>query len=212
VTVVNYDDAAVGEEIVGASAEDQKAYASLKAEESRHFEDQKAQTQHLGKLISMLDEHVSEIKPTNEYLLNELNSVDDSLKRLDNNCRSMTKAMHHLWHPKGKSDTGSHSTHVQGMKDDLIGLRQLIQKESQAAVLKIDAVQSKVKEVKDKASQKAPSGLLVAITQQAITLEKTVQSRGSQMSYMMICLLGSIIAVGCLLWHRMRYYERKHFL
>lgn len=215
VTVVNFDDESVGEELVDVPKKDQAAVESLMAEETRHFENQKDQKEHIGKITSMLSQYLTDSKPETDKMAFQIQSMMDSLSTVDSNCRTLTKEMHLLWHPKDKKAADSksgHKSHVQEMMHEVMGLRKLLAKEGVSQMEKLEAVHSNLMEYRDQASKATGSEALGKITAQAAKLEKTVQSRGSQMSWMMMFLLASVVVIGYLMWQRMRYYEKKHFI
>jgi hypothetical protein len=216
VEVVNFDDESVGEELVGVSEKEQAAMESLMAEETRHLKDQKDQKEHISKITAMLSQYLDDAKPESDKMAFKISSMTDSLGAVDSNCRTLTKEMHLLWHPKDKKAAdgkgGAHKTHVQDMKHELIGLRKLLEKEGVSHMEKLEAVHSNLLEYRDQANKATGSEALGKIAAQSTKLEKTVQSRGSQMSWMMIFLLASVVGIGYLMWQRMRYYEKKHFI
>lgn len=213
VAVVNFDDESVGEELVDVPKKDQAAMQSLMAEETRHFESQKDQKEHIGKITSMLSQYIMDSKPETDKMAFQIQSMMDSLNAVDGNCRTLTKEMHLLWHPKDKkASKADHKSHVQDMMHEVMGLKRLLAKEGVSQMEKLEVVHSNLLEFKDQASKATGSEALGKITAQATRLEQTVQSRGSQMSWMMMFLLASVVAIGYLMWQRMRYYEKKHFI
>jgi len=213
VEVINFDDQTVGEDLAEASNAEAASYASLMSEGSRHFEDQKSQTQHIDKIAAMLSEHLQNTQNERQIMEVRMSSMMDSLQTFHSSCRTLTKEMHYLGNGKlGKAGgKKSHANHVEDMKHELIGLRRLLTKEGASHLQKIEAVQRNLLEVKEQAAKGAGSAVLGKIVAQTQTLEQTVESRGSQMSWMMMCLLGSVMVIGWLIWNRMDYYEKKHF-
>lgn len=211
VEVQNFDDGQLGEEIVGASEQGKKEYASLMTEEARHLDSEKAQAHRIGMLTSMLATHMKENQPVSDVLVNNIASMGDSLHKLDGQCRTLTRELHVLWHPSNKSSSRN-TDHVQDMKNEILGLRRLLTKESDAQMSKIEAVQKNVALLKQDSGKGQAAAALGAISSQSATLEKTVKSRGTQMTGMMLGLLGSIALIGYLIWNRMNYYEKKHFI
>lgn len=211
VEVQNYDDTQLGEEIMDTSEEGKKEYASLMTEEARHLESEKAQAQRIGMLTSMLSSHMKENQPLGDTLVNNIASMGDALHKLDGQCRTLTRELHVLWHPSNKSNSRN-TDHVQEMKNEILGLRRLLTKESDAQMNKIEAVQKHVELLKRDSGQGQAAAALGTISSQSATLEQTVKSRGTQMTGMMLGLLGSIALIGYLIWNRMSYYEKKHFI
>merc|ERR1712228_172230 len=99
------------------------------------------------------------------------------------------------------------------MTTEIVGLRKLLAKDSASHRQKMDAVQKNIAEVKDKQSQSSNrDGVLAGISQQSDLLEKTVETRGSHMSWMFFVLVIVVIGIGWLMYNRMQYYENKHFI
>merc|ERR1712032_300598 len=91
---------------------------------------------------------------------------------------------------------------VESMKNEIIGLRKVLAKDSATHRQKLDAVQKNVAEVKDRQSRVSNvDGTLNAIQQQSISLESTVEARGWQMSGMMFFLLAVIVVIGFLMYN-----------
>jgi len=213
--VNNMDENSIGEDMKDVSKEIQDTYREMLTDSHRHFLDQKSQTDHLAKLVDMLGEHINSTKPAEEALFQALKGYEDRMERLGEDCRTMTQATRLLMnehHKKRKSEHTLHNEGVEAMKNEIIGLRRLLVKDSATHKQKIDAVQKNVVEVKEKSGKTGTPETLSVIAKQTESLAKTVQSRGQQMSWMMLCLMAAIVAIGVLMWNRMRYYEKKHFI
>lgn len=211
VQVVNFDDQAVGENIMGASAKDKIAYEALMSEDSRYFQDQQAQTEHIGRITSMLSAHLNETKPTYDVMAFQVSSLMESLNKLDRDCRVLTKEMQVLAADPKSAKTPKKATNLQEMKVHIMGLRRLLDKEGAAHMHKLEAVQKNLNEVKQQADKAAGSSISKIVDQTSV-LEKSVVSRSSQMSWMLVVLLVATVTIGVLMWNRMRYYEKKHFI
>ncbi|CAE7802510.1 unnamed protein product, partial [Symbiodinium sp. CCMP2456] len=211
VQVVNFDDQAVGEDIMGTSAKDKIAYEALMSEDSRYFQDQQAQTEHIGRITSMLSAHLNETKPTYDVMAFQVSSLMESLNKLDRDCRLLTKEMQVLAADPKSAKTPKKATNLQEMKVHIMGLRRLLDKEGAAHMHKLEAVQKNLNEVKQQADKAAGSSISKIVDQTSV-LEKSVVSRSSQMSWMLVVLLVATVTIGVLMWNRMRYYEKKHFI
>eukprot|EP00927_Polykrikos_kofoidii_P056421 TRINITY_DN50539_c0_g1_i1.p1 TRINITY_DN50539_c0_g1~~TRINITY_DN50539_c0_g1_i1.p1 ORF type:complete len:481 (+),score=86.31 TRINITY_DN50539_c0_g1_i1:61-1503(+) len=201
--VNNLDENTVGEDMKDVSEKIQEAYREMLTDENRHFVDQKSQMEHLKRLTVMLQDHAAEVGPADAALFQDLGSLEIRMKALDEDCRTLSKEFSILVNPAAGAGVG-------GMKDDVIGLRQLLSKDHDAHNMKIDAVSKNVKEVKEKRSGNPEA--LGAIAVQSQSLEKTVSARSSQMSGLLFCLIACVLIIGFLMWSRMSYYEKKHFI
>jgi len=215
VRVVNFDDQAIGEEVMGASAADMKMYEDMMSEQSRHFQDQQAQTEHIQRVTAMLSAHLNETKPAYDVMAFQVSGLMDSLHKLDRDCRILTKGMQFMASGDEKSQHGKQrpkGSKIQEMKVHIMGLRRLLDKEGAAHMNKLEAVQKNLDKVKEQAEKATGSSMLGRIVDQTMTLEKSVVSRSSQMSWMLLILLVVTFTIGVLMWNRMRYYEKKHFI
>ena len=50
------------------------------------------------------------------------------------------------------------------------------------------------------------------IAAQTVNLETTVNVGSSHMSWMLFVLIGCVVVIGFLMYNRMHYYEKKHFI
>merc|ERR1712157_74038 len=131
---------------------------------------------------------------------------------LAEDCGTLVKEAHILLETKGKTQQHDHKAHVEMMKTEIVGLRKLLVKDSVTHRAKIDAVSKNVAEVKERSSGSAGAQTLSKIVAQSENLEKTVSSRGSQMSWMLLFMIVAILLIGGLMFNRMQYYEKKHFI
>mmetsp|Transcript_75627 Transcript_75627/g.198291 ORF Transcript_75627/g.198291 Transcript_75627/m.198291 type:complete len:489 (-) Transcript_75627:80-1546(-) len=212
VDLVNYDETSLGEEMKDVSAQIQNAYREMLTDDNRHFIDQKSQGEHLARLITMLDEHINTTKPADEKLFQEIINLEMRVNTFAEDCKLLTTEAHMLLgtDPKKSKEVG-----VAALKDQIMGLRRVLSKDSSASVQKLEGVAKVMTEVKQVTEGSAKGGgqeLVALLSRQTAELVKTVNSRGSQMTYMMMCLLATIGGIGMLMWNRMYYYEKKHFI
>lgn len=211
VDVNNMDETVVGEDMKDVSARIQDAYREMLTDEKRHFTDQKSQTDHLARLTTMIDEHINSTAPAEQNLFQALRGLEHRMVKLSDDCKAEVKGARLLMGAEG-ADKG-HKAGVESMKNEIIGLRRVLVKDSATHRQKLDAVQKNVAEVKEKQSKAVDrDGTLSAIAEQSKALEETVQSRGWQMSWMLFFLIAVVIVIGYLMHNRMTYYEKKHFI
>jgi hypothetical protein len=201
----NFDDTSIGEEMRDVSAKIQEAYRDMLTDENRHFIDQKSQMEHLQRLTGMLSDHVQEAKPADTKIYEDLQNFHARMSKLDNECRTLAKEFEILVNPAGGAGVGA-------VKDEIVGLRRLLIKDSHQHRQTLDQVSKNIKEVKEKNSQGENPVTLNTISTQSQTLEKTVEARSSQMSWMMVILIACVAVIGFLMYNRMHYYEKKHFI
>lgn len=215
VDVNNFDENSVGEDMKDVTSKIHDAYKDMLTDEGRHFKDQKAQKDQLEKLTTMLSDHLHATKPVEMKLFEQLEMLEMRMDRLGADCQTLTKEVQVLMANGGKGQPGPEDLHrktVEGFKNDIIGIRRHLVKASASYQHTMDTVQKNTGEVKAKVAQTKPSEVLATIQEQSNQLSRTVNSRGTQMSWMLICLLAAILAIGYLMWNRMTYYEKKHFI
>mmetsp|Transcript_1111 Transcript_1111/g.1531 ORF Transcript_1111/g.1531 Transcript_1111/m.1531 type:complete len:490 (-) Transcript_1111:49-1518(-) len=211
--VNNMDETSIGEDMKDVSTQIQETYMEMLTDTHRHFLDQKSQTDHITRLTDMLGEHLNVTGPAELSLFQTLKAYEDRMEQLGEDCRTVKQSVSMFMTSKIKwHHEAVHKAGVEAMKNDIIGLRRLLVKDSNHHKMKIEAVQKSVLEVKEKTGKAGAPEALNVITQQTDSLAKTVRSRGQQMSWMMFCLLAAILGIGVLMWNRMRYYEKKHFI
>ncbi|CAE7027224.1 unnamed protein product [Symbiodinium sp. CCMP2592] len=165
---------------MGTSAKDKIAYEALMSEDSRYFQDQQAQTEHIGRRTSMLSAHLNETKPTYDVMAFQVSSLMESLN----------KQLPYLLGPRFRSEereapspvaaepgTPKKATNLQEMKVHIMGLRRLLDKEGAAHMHKLEAVQKNLKEVKQQ-TDKAAGSSISKIVDQTSVLEKSASIRG----------------------------------
>jgi hypothetical protein len=221
VDVNNYDENTIGESMKAIKSQDgkdvtskiQDAYREMLLDDKRHFADQKSQTDHLLRLTAMMGDYITRTKPEDDKLWRDLGSLERRMARLTTDCQTVIKETSLLMNGPGSRGGGQdHQKAVELLKSDIIGIRQLLTKDSATYREKMDSLQKNTGEVKAKVSEAKPGETIAAIEKQSDNLAKMVTSRGSQMSWMLISLLAAILAIGGLLYNRMSYYEKKHFI
>eukprot|EP00929_Paragymnodinium_shiwhaense_P107799 TRINITY_DN74156_c0_g1_i1.p1 TRINITY_DN74156_c0_g1~~TRINITY_DN74156_c0_g1_i1.p1 ORF type:complete len:512 (+),score=136.94 TRINITY_DN74156_c0_g1_i1:89-1537(+) len=203
VEMTNYDDTVVAEDMKDVSVKIQDAYREMLTDENRHFIDQKSQMDHLNRLRTMLTDHLEEVLPVEKRLFEDLQGFDLRLNRLDEDCRTLSKEFEILVNPAGGAGVGA-------VKDGIVGLRQLLQKDSVAHKEKLERVTNKLADVRSSQSKVGDKSLNV-ISLQADALNKTVTLKSLQMNWLLFVLIGCVLLIGGLMWNRMHYYEKRHF-
>jgi len=219
VSVKNMDENIVGEEMKDVTSKIQDAYREMLTDKNRHFTDQKSQTEHLIRLVNMLSEHVGTVKPEEEKMFQQIEGLEGRLSKLDKDCGTLNKELEILL-PDGGAASGKTYNQMSeeiwgrilGMRDDVIGLRRILTKDSASHKQKIEEVHKNIVEVKKKHSEAGGPEKLSVMAKQSEVIHQTVRSRGSQMSWMFLVLVASVVGIGVLMWNRMRYYEKKHFI
>jgi len=205
-SMYNYDTTSIGEDLsMDVSKEIQEAYREMLTDEKRHFKDQKSQKEHLQRLTNMLSNHMQQVKPQEQEMFTKLGNLQDKMHKLEEGCKTLRQEIRVVL------GNGS-STAVSSMKTELIGLRHIFMKDSQAHSQKIDSVRETVGTVKKADDKKVDPNALLLITEKTDKLEKTIQASSSQVSWMMIFLIVAVLGIGVLMYNRMRYYEKKHFI
>lgn len=214
VEVINFDDEAIGEDVVGATAEETSAYSELMSSNARHFADQKSQTEHLSRVTKMLASHLKETKPAYDVMSFQVSGMMDALNKLDRDCRVLTKEMRILENEKisNRRQAKRPKNNLDELKSHVFGLRRILEKEGQVHLSKIDAVQKNLNEVKEQASKVGGSTMLGKLVDQTRLLEQSVLASTSQTTWMLLILLVVIVVLGVLMFNRMQYYEKKHFI
>jgi len=209
VRTVNFDETSIGEDMKDVSAQIQEAYRQMLTDENRHFVDQKSQTEHLSRLISMLGEHLAQAKPEDDRLLAQIHSLTSRVDTLGTDCKTLQTEARILL---GKDGVKSQGDGVAALKQEVVGLRRALVKDTATQRQKLEVVHKNVAEVKAQ-SAKARSGLsFSALARQSDTLSQSVSSRGRQMSWMLVVMVVAVLCVGAAMYNRMYYYEKKHFI
>lgn len=213
--VSNYDETSIGEDMQDVSTQIQDAYKEMLTDDKRHFADQKSQTEHMVRLVSMVEDHMKIVGPAEDKLYQEMQVLSKRMGALGEDCGTLVKEARLLLKDKTEdaAKQHDHKSNVEAMKNDIIGLRRALVKESVNHRSQLDAVQKNVAEVKQKSlNSDGGAKSLSKIASQAEDLERTVSSRGSQMSYMLFAMVFAIVGIGAMMFNRMQYYEKKHFI
>jgi len=221
VEVWNMDETTLGEEVVTdlqTGAQVQENYRDMLLDEHKHFADQKEQAEHIARLTAMVNDFVTESMPAEQRILDEVGQIEVRMGNMATDCATVVKETHILMNSErklakpGATVEGIFKEIVDSTKNEIIGLRRLLVRDNAVHKEKLEAVQKNINEVKQKQGQSSNSHeVLGVIDKQTESLEKTVSTRGIQMSWMLIVLMVVIIAFGALMWNRMQYYEKKHF-
>jgi hypothetical protein len=205
VETLNLDENSVGEELKDVAATIQEAYREMLTDENRHFVDQKSQTEHLSRLTTMLSDHIGTIAPVERGLFDSLSQLNGRLTSLEEGCRTLAREIEVLVNLAGQAGVGE-------LKSGIKGFREMLAKYSDGHHKKLDLARSSILEVKKKHQQTNNDEAVGMITIQTKHMEETVAQRGSQMTWMLGCLIGCIVVIGCLMYNKMHYYEKKHFI
>jgi hypothetical protein len=203
--VYNFDTTSIGEEMKDVSREIQEAYRDMLTDDNRHFHDQKSQKEHLERLISMLQQHAETTHPADLKMYQDLEGIQGRMSMLDEGCKTLVKELRVLVGGEGVEKDGD-------LKDEIIGIRRLLVKDSASHRQKLDIVQKNLAEVKEQHSLASKPEVFTAVAQQSEHMESTVVTASYQMTWMLLAIVASIAAIGVLMWNRMRYYEKKHFI
>merc|ERR1711982_309512 len=98
--------------------------------------------EHLQRLTGMLADHVQEAKPADTKIYEDLQNFHARMTRLDNECRTLAKEFEILVNPAGGAGVGA-------VKDEIIGLRRLLIKDSHQHRQTLEQVSKNIKEVKE---------------------------------------------------------------
>mmetsp|Transcript_132985 Transcript_132985/g.231160 ORF Transcript_132985/g.231160 Transcript_132985/m.231160 type:complete len:483 (+) Transcript_132985:144-1592(+) len=204
--VYNYDETSIGEEM-DVSKEIQEAYRQMLTDDSRHFVDQKSQTEHLSRLIKLLEQHSESAQPADAQMFQDLQGLHDRMGRLGDDCKTLTKEVQVLVGTRGTSGET-----LDTMKNEIVGLRRILIKDSATHRQKLDAVHKNIAEVKQKHADASNPAALKEVVKQSGELEEHVQTRSNVMTGMMAVIIVAVIVIGVLMRNKMNYYEKKHFV
>lgn len=204
--VNNYDTTSIGEEMKDVSKDIEDAYRSMLTDDNRHFHDQKAQSDHIDRLVEMLSQHEEATRPAEQKMFQDLEVIQDRMEKIEVECKTLVKELQILVKPDG--GTGPEVT----MKDQIIGIRRLFVKNSASHNQKLDMVVRNVAEVKQKHADASKPEIFNEVAMLSENMEATVRQRSSHTLGMLLTIVAFIVVIGGLMWNRMQYYERKHFL
>jgi len=210
VDVSNFDENVIGEDMKDVTSKIQDAYRDMLTDDHRHFVDQKSQTDHLLRLTSVINDHIAAAVPEDDRLWKQVAYLDRRMSRLARDCKGFVAETSLLARSPGAGPT-VHKEAVEKLKNNIVGIRTLLEKESVTHKKKLESIERSTGEVKAKVSQAKSKDSLAVIEKQSASITKTVRVRGTQMVVMTVVLLGVIVAIGFLMWNRMNYYEKKHF-
>lgn len=208
--VSNFDENVIGEDMKDVTSKIQDAYRDMLTDDHRHFVDQKSQTDHLLRLTSVISDHISAAVPEDDRLWKQVAYLDRRVSRLARDCKTFVAETSLLAGSQGGGPVG-HKEAVDKLKNNIVGIRTLLEKESATHKKKLESIERSTGEVKAKVSQAMSKESLAVIEKQSASITKTVRVRGTQMVVMTVVLLGVVVAIGFLMWNRMNYYEKKHF-
>eukprot|EP00438_Fugacium_kawagutii_P034681 Skav219068 [mRNA] locus=scaffold1033:138472:156457:- [translate_table: standard] len=128
-------------------------------------------------------------EPAYDVMAFQVSGMIDSLNQLDRDCRLLTKEMKILDSKRQQPKKGPQKKQN--------NLEELKSHEGKAHLNKLEA---------------SGSSMLNKLVDQTRLLEESVLARSSQMTVMLFILLVVIVVIGVLMFNRMRYYEKKHFI
>merc|ERR1712192_112989 len=170
------------------------AYQSMLTDENRHFVDQKSQTDHLDRLTKMLSQHADASKPADDKMFRDLETLQGRINKMDEDCRTLVKELQILVHADGES--GGHGQHI---KDEIIGIRRLLVKDSASHSQRLDMTQKKIAEVKQRHVDASKPELFDEVIGHSDVLQKTVQSSSRQSTWLLLAIVFAIAAIGFLM-------------
>jgi hypothetical protein len=223
VEVWNHDEDVVGEDffyipgVNDVSKVIQDTYKDLLTDEHRHFLDEASQTQHMKRLVKMVEDHVDSFYPMAVKHVEDVEALGDRVKRTSGLCKEMGLELRLFTKntvagmKNGKPD--AHKAGVDQMKNSIVGLKRLLVDDHHHHKGQFDVLTKHMEDVKTKSfgGDNMPK-VVGEISNQIMELETTVKSRGSQFAWMMVFLLIAFGGIGGLMWSRMQYYEKKWFL
>jgi uncharacterized protein (UPF0335 family) len=203
--VFNHDTTHAGEDLKAVSSDVSAAAKELISEEHSHFKDQAAQLEQLDKIILMLDKHINSTKPSDAALFVKLEDLQSRMNRLNENCGELTQEVKILLkekHPRG---------HLEHMMGEIKGLRTIFTSGSAQHRERIERVQQKTAEIKESKSGASPK-VLVDLADKTQDIEIRVAEQSSRSSWLLMIMLIAVVGIGLLMYNRMNYYEKKHFM
>merc|ERR1719382_505347 len=155
----------------------------------------------------MISEFLQGSLPAEQRIVEEVSQIENRLGNMAQDCATVTKETHLLMKVQENFKPGTSPQEVLEMlvsstRNEIIGLRRLLVRDSVAHKEKLAAVQKNINEVKTKQAQTSNTEMLGVIDKQTESLQKTVSTRGSQMSWMLLCLMVAIVLIGGLMWNR----------
>mmetsp|Transcript_127977 Transcript_127977/g.220718 ORF Transcript_127977/g.220718 Transcript_127977/m.220718 type:complete len:488 (+) Transcript_127977:130-1593(+) len=203
----NHDTNGLGEQITDVSADIQEAFREMLTDKNRHFIDQKSQTQHLKRLMSMVTEHTKASSPVEAKMFQDLEQLEDRMSRLGDDCKTLTKELEVLV----KAD-GEPVEQTQFLKDEIIGLRRLLMKDKASHQDKIDAVKKNIEEVRQKHADAPEHEAWKQAAAHRETLQGQIQTRFNMIRWCMYALMAVAAVISVFIYKRIDYYGKKHFI
>lgn len=201
--VYNFDSTTIGESMMGdVSKEIEDTYRQMLTDENRHFTDQKLQTEHINRLIRMINQHVSDSKPLDEKIFQDIEVLSNRVGQLDEGCRTLTKELE-LVSEISRGDQPS-------IKDDIIGLRRLLSKGEATQKRSLDLVEKNLAEVRQRHQDTTKTDKISKMAAEAEVMQSTVESHSQRMVWLMLILIPVFIAVGWGMYSRMQEVSRKN--
>lgn len=203
--VINHDETAMGEMDPDMTDEERKAYNQMISDDARHLATQEEQKKQILEASNMLEKYVAAADEAAIRSIENVNHLALQMGNLGNDCADLKEEVNLFF----KSD--EKKVDVKNIQNGIVGLRALLLDHSRQEAVRLQSAHIAIQEVKQKTNNSGHEKL-VSVVQQALELEKEVLTRGMHLSGMMVCFLFSVFGIGLLMWRRMCYYERKHFL
>jgi len=210
--VNNFDTTSIGEEMQDVSTEISNAYKEMLTDENRHLHDQKTQSEHITRLVTMLSQHAEASKPIDEKIYQDLENLQTRMSKLDDDGKLLVKELQVLVKPSGETAEDEAGAGGSGLAGHIIGIRRLFVKEAAAHKTKIDVVRKNVAAVKQMHIAASDPIMFKEVAHHSEKVERTVQHDSVHSVWMLLAIVVCIVFIGYLMWNRMEYYERKHFL
>lgn len=209
VAVSNHDTNALGEQVSDVSADIQEAFRQMLTDENRHFIDQKAQTQHLKRLMSMVNEHTKASSPVEKKMFQDIEELEDRMSRLGDDCKTLTKELEVLVRAEGEP-----VQKTKLLKNEIIGLRRLLQKDKDDHEEKVKAVKNDIGLVKNAYGvERAPQRYAMRLAvQKREALDEEMQSRFDLLRWIMYAMIVVAGVIAVVIWKRIDHYGKKHFI
>lgn len=204
--VLNHDETSIGENVQEISSETQMALQDAVADDKRHLEDQIAQREQISKLIKMLSDSHEKSQSEESKMFQDLEKLNVRVTTMGDGCKEVVKEVDLLM------KSSDPKAHVGAMVQEIVGLRRIFVKDSQVHKTKVDTVQKKVSEIKETKSGSSGEATLTELAQKSKELEEVVQKQTSAMSYMLMIIFIAVALMGYLVYGRLNYYEKKHFV
>jgi len=206
--VKNFDSSAVGEDVGAAElGTNWKEWLNMLEDEKRYMS-QKSQTEALGKLTDMLNQHNKRFHVMGQRLHNSLVTVDTKIHALEEKAMVLKKEVQ-LTGMGGKEPP----LDVLEMKHNIKGLKHIFSEDTHRHKEHLKKVHAKIKTVQHGHHKEADHHARLAfVATKAESLQRHAEAAHAQHNWMMLIVFIVVIAIGYLIFNRMKYYEKKHFL